>query len=418
MAIGYACKLIGVLGTDIKGCTQKSATPERLTELIAHNIESLDKIIEYNAKNHIHLFRISSDFIPFGSSPVNTLPWDNIFAEELAALGEKAQNQTIRLSMHPGQYTVINSPDPDVVSRSVEDLIYHARVLDAMNLPPSGKMVLHIGGGYGNKEAAIKRFKDVYQTLPETVKRRLIIENDDRIYTAQEVLGIALECEIPMVFDTLHNSVNSSLESKTESQWIALCNKTWKLEDGPQKIHYSQQAEGKRAGSHSDFISIDPFLTFYESVNSSDLDIMLEVKDKNLSCIKCVNCTTSPLPVRRLEEEWSRYKYTVLEKDPAAYQKIREFLKDKEKPSPLPLYHWIEQALLKEEDVGAMTNGFLHVWGYFKKKATDKEKADFFKAVTLYEAGEKTSPQVKKTLERLAKKYHSSYLLNSYYFDL
>ena len=109
MSIGYACLAIAVPGSDIKGCTLKNATEERLLSLIGHNLDSLERMIDYNVNNGIKLFRISSDLIPFGSSLAAELPWQQIYAESfrISVIRSRAG---MRVSMHPGQYTVLNSP--------------------------------------------------------------------------------------------------------------------------------------------------------------------------------------------------------------------------------------------------------------------------------------------------------------------
>ena len=104
MSIGYACLAVGVPNTSIKGCLLKNANDEKLAELIRHNLTSLKNIIEYNDANNVRLFRISSDIIPFGSSPANALQWRSVFKKELSHLGNSIREAGIRVSMHPGQY--------------------------------------------------------------------------------------------------------------------------------------------------------------------------------------------------------------------------------------------------------------------------------------------------------------------------
>lgn len=178
MNIGYASLTVGVEEANFRTCRMKDASKENLREIISHNLSSLDRIIDYNTKNDISLFRISSDIIPFGSSPANELAWWEVFADELKSIGDKAKEAGMRLSMHPGQYTVLNSLDEDVVSRAVDDLAYHTRFLDALGLDSSSKIILHIGGVYGDKQAALARFKKNYLKLDESIKARLVIEND------------------------------------------------------------------------------------------------------------------------------------------------------------------------------------------------------------------------------------------------
>ena len=100
MSIGYACLNIGTPDTNIRGLMQKSATPEKLTGVTAHNLAALEKMIDYNRKNNIQLFRISSDLIPFGSSPVNALSWWYIHEEAFHRIGAKIQKNGMRVSFN------------------------------------------------------------------------------------------------------------------------------------------------------------------------------------------------------------------------------------------------------------------------------------------------------------------------------
>jgi len=288
MNVGYACLTLGVPGTEYRTLRQKDISPAKMRSIIDTNLSALERVIDYNGTMGIRLFRITSDLIPFGSSPKNPVSWVNEFSARFHRIGTKIREYGIRVSMHPGQYTVLNSPNPDVVSRSVDDLLYHAQILDALGTDATSKIVLHVGGIYGDRERAIRRFIDNYRFLPENVKKRLIIENDDRSFTIQEVLGIANELRIPAVFDNLHHEINPSADHKTEAEWVIEAGKTWKPIDGKQKIHYSQQDPGEQRGSHSFTIAIDPFLEYVGEI--ADADVMLEVKDKNWSAIKCHNC--------------------------------------------------------------------------------------------------------------------------------
>ena len=111
MRIGYACLAIAVPGSKMKNCTLKNADAERLLSLIEHNLNSLETLIDYNICNNIRLFRISSDLIPFGSSLATGLKWEKIYLEKLSTIGQKILCSEMRVSKHPGQYTVLNSPD-------------------------------------------------------------------------------------------------------------------------------------------------------------------------------------------------------------------------------------------------------------------------------------------------------------------
>lgn len=416
MSIGYACLTVGVPNTDIKSCMLKNADDKKLAQLIEHNLSSLRNMIDYNKTNKINLFRISSDIIPFGSSPVNTLPWTQLFKQELTEIGETVKKAGIRVSMHPGQYTVLNSPDSQVADRAVEDLNYHASFLDSLGVDYTHKIILHIGGVYGDKRAAIRRFADRYRSLSPSVRDRLVIENDDKSYHICDVLELGTALGIPVVYDNLHNKLNCCDSSKDDLYWVTQSGLTWKQKDGKQKIHYSQQNPVKNAGSHSESILIDDFLHFYQSLGQYKPDIMLEVKDKNISAIKCTHCTSESKDIKVLELEWSRYKYAVLEKSPNDYKMIRELLKDKNSYPALAFYNIIEHAYRQEVVQGNSVNAILHIWGYFKNLAGAAEKKRFFDLLQIYQEKNTSIISIKRFLYRLAEKYRQDYLLRSYYF--
>ena len=415
MKIGYACLTMGLQEYHFKTCTIKNADNDLLTQIISHNLTTLSKILDYNEKNHITMFRITSDLIPFGSSPVNQLMWWDLFSDRFREIGRQIRRANMRVSMHPGQYTVLNAIDEQIVARAIEDLEYHVLVLECMGLGSEHKIILHIGGVYGNKREAMNRFIEHYKKLNDTVKKHLVIENDDKSYTIEEVLAIGNQLEIPVVFDNLHHEVNPSKTIKTQQQWIVECEKTWKTTDGIQKVHYSQQNQNKQKGSHSETIGIEEFMKFYESLNRKNIDIMLEVKDKNLSAVKCVNAVFLK-DIKVLEEEWARYKYFVLEKSPQIYGEIRQLLKDKTKYPVITFYKLIEDSFNCEENTGYVVNAAQHVWGYFSKHANEKEKEQFSKDIGAYREGKISAKTIKNKLLKLSLKYNMEYLLNSYYF--
>lgn len=418
MSIGYACITIGQRDLKFKSCMLKNATEDRLKEIIEHNICVLEQQIEYNAKNEIKVFRISSDIIPFGSHPINQIPWWETYGDKLKKLGDKIRDSGLRVTMHPGQYTVLNSPRTDVVAKAVDDLIYHTMFLDSLGAPSRSKIILHVGGTYGDKDESLLRFQENYLKLPKSIKRRLVIENDEKCYNIEEVLYLGKQLSIPVIFDNLHHSINPPKEENDDPYWIKEAGLTWSSEDGKQKIHYSQQCLKGNKGAHSQSIDVSEFVDYYEKINGRDIDIMLEVKDKDLSAIKCIHCTDPNLRIMSLEIEWAKYKYVVLGKSAAVYNGIRQILKDKNSPKALEFYLSIERALAMPENKGAENNAALHVWGYFKKVATENEQKIFYEKLSKYMDGKSTLREVKRFLEKLAIKYEISYLLNSHYFYL
>jgi UV DNA damage endonuclease len=199
---------------------------------------------------------------------------------------------------------------------------------------------------------------------------------------------------------------------------ILLCKKTWSKKDGRQKIHYSQQGLGKRTGAHSATIRSAEFMRFYEAIRDSAPDIMLEVKDKNLSAVKCILLTDEEPERKRLEEEWGRYKYLIMERAPEIYTEIRSLFSGGETVRAMDFYVLAEDALSREADPGRAENAALHVWGYFSDQATEQEKKMLFVRLNAYRDQRGSLAAVKGHLLRMAERYGEDYLLNSLYFYL
>lgn len=415
MSIGYACLALAVPGTSIKKCLIRNADGTRLRDLISRNLRALETMVDYNRESGIRLYRISSDIIPFASSPVNDVPWETEYREQLRTIGDKIRAAGMRVSMHPGQYTVLNSPNPETFDNAVRELLYHARFLDALHVGLTHKIILHVGGVYGDKKQAAQRFAYRYAVLDERIRGRLVIENDDKCYHVEDVLSLGKSLMIPVVFDNLHHAANPPGVDSTDADWVAACRETWKAGDGPQKIHYSQEDPLKRRGAHSATIAADEFLLYVNGLPPEKPDIMLEVKDKNISALKCILCTEDR-GIGALEKEWGCYKYLVLEHSQKAYQSIRQLLKDKAQYPALAFYSLVEEALAREPDVGSAVNAANHVWGYFKDIATATQKERFAGLMRDYAVGSVSLARVKRSLYALAEAYPREYLLKSYYF--
>lgn len=400
MKIGYACLIAHNDQFKYQTVKLKTISNETLKKVIKNNLKVLSDMIDYNVNNNIKMFRITSDLIPFGSSKYNSLDWESLFKEEFELIKAKIQKADMRISMHPGQYTVLNSPNSKVVNNSIKDLEYHTKILELLDTTDLAKIILHVGGVYGDKKSAIERFITNYQSLDESIKKRLVIENDDKSYTVDDVLYISSIINLPVVFDNLHNHLNPSL--KSEFELLDLCMKTWISKP---KMHYSNQDMDKKNGGHSKRIDINLFLEFYNGIIDKNLDIMLEVKDKNVSAIKCQNIINDD--INKIEKEWAKYKYLVMEKSHKTYLEIREMMK--EQIDAKLFYQKIDNCLDKVSEKD-FENALLHVWGYFKNVASENEKTKFFSLK------EKNPIRAKEFLRKLSIKYNQEYIINSYYF--
>ncbi len=410
---GFACKTIGLPGAAQSSLTLSRADRDNLLAVSRNNLNSLETMLRYCCQQSIALMRISSDIIPLASHEAVQFDWQAELRPELETLAALARESGVRLSMHPGQYTVLNSPRQDVVHKAVADLAYHAAFLDALHAGPESRIILHLGGGYGDRQAALQRLRHNLAALPPSILQRLALENDERIYTIEDVLAVCGDFDLPAIFDIFHHELNPPAHGHM-LHWLDRAAATWNSRSGRQKIHYSQQLAGGKAGMHSQTIAMHPFMQVHEQLGGRELDVMLEVKDKNLSAIKCSNLTRQGLPRTRLTEEWARYKYLVLERSPNAYTAIRHLLKD-ENPAADAFYSLIEEALGYAPEPGKARNAAEHVWGHVNTGASASDTARMLKDLELLGSDLAPLPRIKRKLLALAAGSNEQYLLHSLY---
>lgn len=283
LRLGYAC-VNTLLPSAARTLRLANATPERLRELVATNLAALETILRWNEEHGIEVFRVTSNLIPFASHPVNTLAWWHEFAPRFAGLGRLIARSGARLSTHPGQYTVLSSESPAVVAAAVAELEYHERLLSALGLDGSHKIVLHVGSGAAEPTAAIERFTAAFGLLSDGARARLVLENDER-WPLAAVLELAQPLGLPVVFDAFHHELAPSLDDLDTREVVAAAAITWRPRDGRQEVHFSTQEPEKRPGAHAETLDLDAFAAFVESVGDLPLDCILEVKDKERSLL-------------------------------------------------------------------------------------------------------------------------------------
>jgi UV DNA damage endonuclease len=281
--IGYPCINRSIGCTANRTFRLASYSGERLAETVSRNLACLRRILAFNREHGILFFRITSDLVPFASHPVMDFNWQDRFREEFREIGREIRESGTRISMHPDQFILINAPDQGIVGRSIAELRYHAEVLDLMGLDTTAKIQLHVGGVYGDRPGSIRRFVDNAAGLPEPVLRRLVIENDDLRYPLADCLGIHGETGLPVLFDAFHHELNNRGEPLGRA--LGFATETWGRPDGTPMVDYSSQEEGKRRGTHASTLDPRLFTGFLRDSLPHDMDIMLEIKDKERSAL-------------------------------------------------------------------------------------------------------------------------------------
>lgn len=297
MRIGYPCMNYSVGCTSASTFRLASYTDARLEAAVASNLACLRRILEFNREKGILFFRVSSDLVPLASHPVCKFDWRKRFAPELEELGAFIKAHGMRAAAHPDQFVVLSSPDPRIVANGAGELAWQADLLDLMKLGPDAKLQIHAGGVYGDKPAAARRFAAAYRKLPAKIRRRLCVENDDRLYSAADCLAISGETGIPVIFDYFHHLCLNGGEKPAAA--LRACAATWKKKDGPPIVDYSSQKKGGRFAAHADTLDPADFRKFLAETAGIEFDLMLEIKDKEKSALKALALAARGLPRKR-----------------------------------------------------------------------------------------------------------------------
>ncbi len=269
------------------------------------SLQALGRILDYLDRADVRMYRMATALAPYASHPDLPQFHDQVAqcAQELAAIGRLARERDIRLSTHPGQYTVLNSESVQVRAAAVAELEVQASLLDAMGLGPEAVVVLHVGSAAGGRRAATDRFQAMLDRLSERARARLVIENDDRSFGLSDVVDLARRTGLRVVFDLLHHRCHDP-EGIDDADALAIALDTWPPTVVP-KVHYSSPRldieerrvrKGRRVErrlvlpplrAHADLIDPIGFEHFLrDTARGRDFDVMLEAKAKDLALLR------------------------------------------------------------------------------------------------------------------------------------
>lgn len=291
---GYCCinltleKERGIkIGRSMIKRTFKAKGIEYAGELAEANLTDMIEILKWNTQQGIKLYRMSSNMFPWMSEyEISDLPNFKKIKQLLETAGKLAIDSGQRIGFHPGQFCVLPSPNPKVVENTIDELDKHAQILDMMGLPQNQtySMNIHLGGSYGDKDAAMQRFVDNFKRLSKSAQNRLVLENDDKPaqYSVSDLYEIYKQIGTPITFDYHHHRCYN--DPMPEEDALKLAASTWP--SGIRQLcHYSSakklhEDETAIIRAHADYL--------YERIETygMDLDIELEVKAKELALIK------------------------------------------------------------------------------------------------------------------------------------
>jgi UV DNA damage endonuclease len=289
MKLGYAC-INTTLSKEckFKTITVKSANKLNEQELVkkvkgitVDNLYNTYKILQWNIQNNIYMYRMSSNLIPLATHELlkDWVWWnDKDILNICSKIKEFVINNDIRISFHPDQFCVINSPKEDVFEMAIDILEYHNRLSDLLG---NNILILHVGGQYSNKETAMKRFISNFNRLSVDIQSKIVLENDDKSFNVHNVLSICQSLGVRMCVDFHHDRCLPS--SETVDYYIDDIITTWKGQTP--KCHISSGKDSINDRSHADYVSKEDFNRVIE-LTKGKFDIMFECKVKELSVLE------------------------------------------------------------------------------------------------------------------------------------
>jgi UV DNA damage endonuclease len=304
MRLGFAARVLGQPGLKSHDNRRWQNEPH-----LSVSLAYLRDIFGYLRRQGIRMYRLSAELAPYITHPDMPQFHDQIdeCAIELAAMGRLACADGLRLSFHAPASAVLNAMDESVAAKATADLNALAHLLDSMAQGPEAVVVLHVGGVYGNRLDARRRFVERYHALPDATRGRLALEHDDERFSVADIAWIHEHTGVPLVYDHLHQRCFNPEKLET-GEALNLCLHSWP--DGVQpKVHFSSPRTAMRIverphpttgtrmrmlsppqpTEHADFAHPFEFIALVHAARQAglpDFDVMLEVRAKDLALLR------------------------------------------------------------------------------------------------------------------------------------
>ncbi|MCT4604546.1 MAG: UV DNA damage repair endonuclease UvsE [Marinisporobacter sp.] len=288
--IGYACINLHLKPRGFKTCRLNSVYKygiNYLRDKIMNNLLLTKDILKWNIKNEIFMYRVTSGLLPLVTHPdiLKDFKWRWYEDEEMHVhmqdIQEIVKKNNIRLSMHPDQFTVLNSLNESVVKSSVAYLQYHYKILKKLG---GSDIIIHTGGVYQDKKESIKRFIQNFYGLDQNIQNMLRLENDHASYNVDEVLYISSQTGLPMILDIHHHTCNH--ERNLNEEDMIKINDTWKNTGFIPKMHISSGKMSINDKRHHDHIRREDLKKLVTLIGKLDIDLMVEAKKKDRAVLK------------------------------------------------------------------------------------------------------------------------------------
>lgn len=281
--------------TQFSKIEDREAAMRKLEQLAELNLTNCLRLLKHNFAHDIFFFRLSSKLIPLANHP--ELPKWNYMKPLKNSLDQIKHflntHPEIRVDFHADHFVLVNSPKEEVLKNSIKTLRMHYRLLNGMEIDRKHRCVMHVGGGYGDKEKALERFIHNWTFIPSELQKMIILENDDKIFTVSDTLYLCEKLGVPMVFDYHHHLANFTDDEVWYDYWERVLG-TWKFSKLPAKMHISSPRSEHKYRAHADYVDSRMFIDFLNEIKGSvsQIDCMIEAKQKDDALFTLMNDLT------------------------------------------------------------------------------------------------------------------------------
>jgi UV DNA damage endonuclease len=237
-----------------KRLTDRDAAIRKLERIAQSNLQNCLRLLKHNIGHDITFFRFSSKLVPLANhDELSDWNYMKSLKDILLEISEWIMKHPMRIDFHPNHFVILNSSDVNLLNASIKTLSMHEALLKGMKIDQEHRCVMHVGGGYNDKEKSLERFIHNWQFVPQSIQKMIMLENDDVTFDLHDTLYLCEKLGIPLVFDYHHHLVNFQNEH-WESEWERVV-RTWFYSHLPLKMHISSPRDEKDFRAHADYIN-------------------------------------------------------------------------------------------------------------------------------------------------------------------
>lgn len=265
----------------------RDAAIGKLERIAASNLETTLRLLKHCVASEVHFYRLTSKLVPLATHEA-LIGWDYMLPlrSKLSEIGAFVKEHNMRIDFHPDHFVLINSLKPDVLRNSIVTLKMHHNLLEGMQVDPTHRCVMHVGGNYKETDKSLERFVDNWMLVPNDIQQMIMLENDDTSFMLEDTLYLCEKLGIPLVFD-YHHHLAHHRDANWQQYWERVI-QTWNQSPLPIKMHISSPKSDKAFRHHADYVDMKMFFRFLSEIKGSvpQIDCMIEAKQKDAALFR------------------------------------------------------------------------------------------------------------------------------------